>query len=154
MGAGLLLGAILNWLTHSALISTNISEWVQWALIDGVLDIVGTIFIASLKLLVVPLVFVSLVCGCSALGDNTRMGSMAIKTLSLYLLTTAVAVSLALLVANILNPGVGMNMGEQMTFTAKEAPSLKNVLIKKFMEKCIARPLNIELSLVIFVYIL
>jgi len=132
MGAGLLLGVLLNGLLHADFVSSDLAEWVRWALIDGILDIVGAVFIASLKLLVVPLVFVSLVCGCSALGDNARMGSMALKTMALYMFTTGIAISLALLVANIINPGVGMNMGEQIAFTPKEAPGLKEVFINIF----------------------
>lgn len=132
MGLGLLLGVILNWLDHASWMSASLNEWLQWALVDGILDVIGTIFIASLKLLVVPLVFVSLVCGCSALGDNTRMGAMAVKTLALYVTTTAIAVTLALLFANLLQPGTGMDMGEEMRFVPKEAPSLKDVLINIF----------------------
>lgn len=132
MLAGLLLGIALNGLQHSELAPHALVSWLQWALVDGLFDVIGAIFIASLKLLVVPLVFVSLVCGCSALGSNSRMGGMAIKTLALYLLTTALAVSLALFLANIIQPGVGMNMGEQMAFSPKESPSLKAVLINIF----------------------
>ena len=132
MLAGLLLGIALNGLQHSELAPDALVSWLQWALIDGLFDVIGAIFIASLKLLVVPLVFVSLVCGCSALGSNSRMGGMAIKTLALYLLTTALAVSLALFLANIIQPGVGMNMGEQMAFSPRESPSIKAVLINIF----------------------
>ncbi len=132
MGLGLILGIIINLLNQSSWVPVAVNEWIAWAFVDGVLDVIGAIFLNSLKLLVVPLVFVSLVCGCSALGDNTRMGAMAIKTLSLYLLTTAIAISLALLVANLIQPGVGMNMGEQITFVPKEAPSIKDVFINIF----------------------
>lgn len=132
MGSGLILGIIINLLGQSSWVPAAVNEWVAWAFVDGVLYVVGAIFLNSLKLLVVPLVFVSLVCGCSSLGDNTRMGAMAIKTLSLYLLTTAIAISLALLVANLIQPGVGMNMGEQITFVPKEAPSIKDVFINIF----------------------
>lgn len=132
MGLGLLLGVTLNGVNQTDWLPAEFNHWLEWALVDGVLDVIGTIFIASLKLLVVPLVFVSLVCGCAALGDNTRMGAMAVKTLCLYLVTTAIAVSMALMLANLIQPGVGMNMGEQMTFVPKEAPSLKEVFINIF----------------------
>lgn len=132
MLAGLMLGIAINSVQHSEWASSALISWLQWALVEGLFDVVGAIFIASLKLLVVPLVFVSLVCGCSALGNNSRMGGMALKTLALYLLTTALAISLALFIANIIQPGVGMNMGDNIAFSAQEAPSIKEVLINIF----------------------
>lgn len=100
-------------------------------LVTGLFDTVGQIFIASLTLLVVPLVFVSLVCGSGTLGSDSRMGAMALKTLALYLLTTALAISLALGVANLIDPGQGVELTAQESaeFTGVEAPSLKQTLI-------------------------
>ena len=64
------------------------------------LSTLGGLFGALLiGLLVVPLVFVSLVCGSTSLGDSARMGPIAVKTLLFYLGTTAIAVSSALLIA-------------------------------------------------------
>ncbi len=129
MVLGVALGAILN--TMSAAEGSFIANLAAW-LVNSVFDVVGKIFIASLKLLVVPLVFVSLVCGSSAMGANARMGRMAGKTLGLYLLTTAIAVTLALLFANLINPGLGIDMSTATTFTPKPAPSVKEVLINIF----------------------
>jgi len=97
--------------------------------INGLFDIGGKMFIASLKLLVVPLVFVSLVCGASNLSDGSSMGRIGIKTLGLYLITTAIAVSLALIAATTINPGEGINLAAQSEFVAKDSPSIKQVLI-------------------------
>jgi Na+/H+-dicarboxylate symporter len=132
MGLGLLLGLLINWLGQSSFFPVSAMEWLQWALIDGVLDVIGKIFIASLKLLVVPLVFVSLVCGCSSLGGNSRMGGMAVWTLALYMLTTAAAITLALLTANLLNPGIGMDMVSTAVFDPAARPDLKEVIINIF----------------------
>ena len=65
----------------------------------------GEIFMNLLKLLVVPLVFFSLVTGISSLGSSKSLGSLTVKTVGFYLLTTAIAVSLALLVGSIFQPG-------------------------------------------------
>lgn len=102
--------------------------WVQQILIDGFLDAIGKIFISSLTLLVVPLVFVSLVCGAAGLGGHSRMGLMAIKTLVLYMITTALAISLALLVASLIQPGVGID-GPAGDYQVRAAPSIKDTLI-------------------------
>ena len=63
---------------------------------EGILDVVGQIFIASLRLVIVPLVFFSLVCGVVSISSSSRLGTISLKTLSLYLLTTAIAISVAL----------------------------------------------------------
>ena len=107
---GIVLGVVLNLLLgaspDSPTTSAAASQWLQVFIINGVLDALGQIFVASLKLLVVPLVFVSLVCGSASLGGNSRMGALATKTLLLYLLTTAIAISLAMFIAVIVQPGV------------------------------------------------
>ena len=96
MVAGILTGSLLNLLLHSAALSEGLRLVTTDFLVDGLFDVVGRIFIASLKLLVVPLVLVSLICGASSLGDSARIGPIAVKTLAFYLATTALAVSLAL----------------------------------------------------------
>lgn len=129
MSAGIAVGALLNVLASDAGgFAANLSAW----LVNSVFDVVGSIFVASLKLLVVPLVFVSLVCGSSAMGLNARMGQMAGKTLGLYLLTTAIAITIALMLANLIDPGLGIEMGDAGKFEPGPAPSVKEVLINIF----------------------
>ncbi|HIG42164.1 MAG: dicarboxylate/amino acid:cation symporter [bacterium] len=117
------LGEIAGW--------TGLSEdnFLRVYLIEGLFDIGGKIFIISLKLLVVPLVFVSLVCGASNLGDGSSMGRIGLKTMALYLFTTAVAISIALFVATLINPGNGINLTSAAEFVSKESPPLKEVII-------------------------
>jgi len=100
--------------------------------INGLIDLGGQIFIVTLKLLVVPLVFVSLACGASNLSGGTSLGRIGIKTLFLYLFTTAAAISLALIVANIINPGLGMSLASDTVFVAKESPPIKQVFLEIF----------------------
>jgi Na+/H+-dicarboxylate symporter len=84
-------------------------EWSQVWLINGLFGVVGQIFISLLKMLVVPLVFVSLVCGSSALSDPKSLGRVGGKAIGLYLVTTGIAVTLALTSAIIFQPGIGAN---------------------------------------------
>ena len=99
---------------------------------EGLLDIVGQIFIASLRLVIVPLVFFSLVCGVVSISSSSRIGTISLKTLSLYLLTTAIAISIALTFALLFQPGVGVDLALPTAFQSTEAPSLKEVLINIF----------------------
>ncbi|MEC8140351.1 MAG: cation:dicarboxylase symporter family transporter, partial [Pseudomonadota bacterium] len=57
--------------------------------VDGIFHIGGQIFVNSLKMLVVPLVFISLVCGTCSLSDPKKLGRLGGKSIGLYLLTTA-----------------------------------------------------------------
>jgi len=132
MVGGILVGSLLNLMVSGSGISDTLRAGIQDLLIGGVFDVVGQIFIASLKLLVVPLVLVSLICGASSLGDSARMGPIAGKTLLLYLMTTAIAVTVALFVAVIIGPGTHVSLETNAVFEATSPPPLKEVLINIF----------------------
>ncbi len=127
MGVGISLGALLQWLALPQ------EHLVNAVVLDGFIDAGGRIFIALLKMLVVPLVFVSLVCGAASLGDTGSVGRLGGKTIGLYLLTTAVAVSLAMMIALATDPGLrGESAGDlasASTFEPKPAPSVKDTFI-------------------------
>jgi len=129
MVLGVIIGIILNLLLGSPDNQSGVAQWVQVYVINGLLDIVGQIFISSLKLLVVPLVFVSLVCGAAALGEQSRMGAMAGKTLGLYVCCTSFAVALSIACAVLIQPGAGVDIPTAANFTAPEIPSIKQTLI-------------------------
>ena len=94
---------------------------------------VGQVFLALLKMLIVPLVFSSLVVGAASIGDPRDLGRIGIKTLILYLGTTAVAIVIGLVLGNIIEPGVGLTLSEgAAAFKAPEAPRIKKVLIDLF----------------------
>ena len=126
MVAGLILGSLFHLMTPSA------DGIIMTYLVNGLFDIGGSIFIASLKLLVVPLVFFSLACGASNLSDGSSMGRIGLKTLGLYLMTTAIAITLALIIATTIDPGIGMNLSTSTEFIPKDSPTLKQVLINIF----------------------
>lgn len=81
-------------------------------------------------MLVVPLVFTTLVAGAAAVGDVSRLGKIAIKSLIYYTVTTAFAVSIGLLVANILQPGSGVEISQTAQNTISvNPPSLLSVFM-------------------------
>lgn len=100
---GLILGVVLNlWVPHN----TIRDDYV----VNGVCYVIGNGFIRLMKMLVVPLVFFSLVCGSSAIGDTKAIGKVGGKTIVFYLATTALAVTVAITTARIIKPGVGLDM--------------------------------------------
>lgn len=103
----LLLGAILGVFLHYCVLP---NDAVQNILVDGVFYVVGQGFLRLMQMLVVPLVLCSLICGASAIGDTKTLGKVGVRTVVFYIITTALAVAVALTVARIINPGVGMDL--------------------------------------------
>ncbi|XPF95962.1 dicarboxylate/amino acid:cation symporter [Colwellia sp. RE-S-Sl-9] len=136
MVAGISVGAFLQWLMpdqSDVVVPLYLFDLsIRGVLVDGVFEVVGKIFVASLQMLVVPLVFVSLICGTCSLKDTTKLGRIGGKAIALYLITTAVAISFAMSLALFINPGEGVNMVANTTFESREAPSLAQVLIQMF----------------------
>jgi len=100
---------------------------------------VGTIFVTLLQMLVVPLVFSSLVVGTASLGDPRALGRVGIKTIGLYLGTTAVAIAIGLLLGNLIQPGVGMGLGADLSgFQIPTPPKTGEVIIGLFPKNPIA----------------
>ena len=79
-------------------------------LVGGIFYVVGQGFIRLMQMLVVPLVFCSLVCGSMSIGDTKTLGKVGIKTVIFYLFTTAMAICIALGVASLINPGIGISL--------------------------------------------
>lgn len=132
MVLGLVVGVAFNLLAGgdgNQLPANSVGNWLQVYVFDGLFDVVGQIFIASLKMLVVPLVFVSLVCGAMALGGQSRMGTLATKTLGLYLCCTSFAVALSITCAVLIQPGADVDIPTSAHFEAPEIPSIKQTLI-------------------------
>jgi len=138
MAGGIVLGSLLNLIADGTSLDPGLRSLIRDGLVDGVFDVIGRIFVASLKLLVVPLVFVSLVCGCNSLGDSARMGPIAGKTLLFYLSTTALAVSAALMAAVLIRPGSGIDAGAAADYVPKDPPPLKEVIVDIFPSNPIA----------------
>lgn len=102
---GAIFGIILNYLVPDSSIKNDV-------VINGVLYVIGNGFLKLMKMLVVPLVFTSLICGAAAIGDTKTLGKVGVKTIALYICTTALAVSVAIGVANLIRPGIGLNMSQ------------------------------------------
>jgi len=126
-GAQLLIG-LTPWLDKI------LDEW----LVGGLFFIVGKVFVATLKLLVVPLVLVSLVCGAASLGSGKQLGRLGGKTVLLYLFTTAVAISLAMGFALLFEPGVGANLNSTASVNINQASSFAQVMVDIFPSNPIA----------------
>lgn len=110
-----------------------LTGFIDTYIINGLFLVCGKIFVNLLKLMIVPLVLVSLVCGVISSRENSRLGRLGSKTFVLYLMTTAVAITLAMLVANLFDPGHGISLdGDYKRFELQDRPALTQVLIDIF----------------------
>ena len=90
---------------------------------------VGTLFINMIKMLIVPLVFVTLVTGITSMEDLSKMRRIGIKTFSIYLVTTAIAVAIGLAFGIVFEPGSGVALSNTAPIAAKSAPPLVDTLL-------------------------
>ena len=101
--AALILGTLAGLALRATLgpeaAGTFATDWIKW---------LGDLFLRLIRMLVVPLVFFTLVSGMIAMGDPKRLGSLGARTLGLYICTTAVAVTLGLIMATIFQPGASL----------------------------------------------
>jgi Na+/H+-dicarboxylate symporter len=70
---------------------------------------IGQVFLNLLKMIAVPLVLFSLVAGVASLDDTSKLGRIGGKSIGLYLATTAIAISIGLVVVNVFGPGTGLS---------------------------------------------
>ena len=128
---GLILGSIVGILFNQLVPKGTIIDSV---LIQGILYVIGQGFIKLMQMLVVPLVFCSLVCGSMSIGDTKKLGTIGVKAVVFYICTTAFAIAAAIVIANLINPGIGLHLAEieqsavEMN-TASESVSLQNTLL-------------------------
>ncbi len=149
MAAGIILGLGINVLGLAAE-----GSFIQFYFVDGLFYIVGKIFVNALKMLVVPLVLLSLISGVCGIGDIRLLGRIGSKAFVLYMLTTAVAIASALAVAGVLGIGKGMNAESAATFEGADAPALSDVLINIVPSNPIAAMAEGEMLSIIFFSIL
>ncbi len=124
----LLIGSVVGLLINFFLPSGMLKDTI---LIDGIFNVIGNGFIRLMQMLVIPLVLCSLVCGTMSIGDTKTLGKVGVKTLIFYIATTAIAISLALVVAIFIRPGMGLNIDaiESTDVTISENVSLADTLL-------------------------
>lgn len=112
MITGLIVGVVFNTIDNS---------FVNEHIVNGLFAMIGTMFVNALKMLVVPLVTFSLICGVTGIGDIRLLGRVGGKSFALYLLTTAIAIAAAILLATLIGPGAGFDMTGVDTSSVKSA---------------------------------
>ena len=119
---------------------------------EGVVAIawIGELFIRLIRMVVVPLVFVTLVSGLISMGDPSKLGSLGIRTLALYLVTTLIAISIGLCLAAIMQPGAGVDLSAVAPTSVQEAIPLSERLMSIVPENPIAAMAEGNILAIIF----
>ena len=112
---GLVLGVIVGTMVSSEFGATYLQP-------------LGQLFIRLIRMVVVPLVVATLIAGSAGLGDASKIGKIAVKTILFFAITTAIAVTIGLIVANFMEPGTGLTISvEGLKAKAAAAPPLSKV---------------------------
>lgn len=149
MALGIIIGLIFN-LSGLNASGTFVNEYI----VNGLFHVIGKMFVNALKMLVVPLVFFSLICGVCGIGDIKMLGRVGSKSFGLYMLTTAVAIATAISIAAISGIGKGMNQVTDAAFAGREAPPLTQVFIDIIPKNPINAMANGDMLPIIFFSIL
>jgi len=135
MVAAVAVGLLLNWVSPIDGIETpapwQLSPMLADIIVNSILKTGGDIFMSVLKMLVVPVVFVSLVTGASSVAVK-KLGRVGAKTFVLYMLTTAIAITIAITLASLFNIGHGVHATSTAHFSPPPAPSIADVLVDLF----------------------
>lgn len=145
MALGIILGLFIN-LTGLNAAGSFINEYI----VNGLFHIVGKMFVNMLKMLVVPLVFFSLLCGVCGIGDIRLLGRVGGKSFGLYMLTTAIAIATAIIIAATLGIGQGLDLSTEAAFSGREAPPLSQVLIDIIPSNPVSAMANGDMLPIIF----
>ena len=119
---------------------------------EGVVAIawIGELFIRLIRMVVVPLVFVTLVSGLISMGDPSKLGSLGVRTLALYLVTTLIAISIGLCLSAIMQPGAGVDLSGVALTSVQEAIPLSERLMSIVPENPIAAMAEGNILAIIF----
>lgn len=124
----------------------------------GAAEGAGGMFVSLIKLLVVPLVYVSIVCGIVELKDIRSFGRLGGKTFALYIINTIVAIIAALTVAMIVQPGAGANLAgtisDSITLKSTETPDIFSMVVNIVPSNPVQAFANGDMLQIIFMAIL
>ncbi|WEM41884.1 dicarboxylate/amino acid:cation symporter [Photobacterium sp. DA100] len=148
--AGLIIGTAIQYLFNGV---TLMDTYVL-----GLAEGAGGMFVSLIKLLVVPLVYVSIVCGIVELKDITAFGRLGGKTFALYIINTIIAITSALTIGMIIQPGAGANLAgtvtEAVQLTTTETPDIFSLIVNIVPSNPVQAFANGDMLQIIFMAIL
>lgn len=125
----------------------NLIPYVSW---------MGDVFLRGLSMIVIPLVFSSIISGVASIGGGSNLGRIGVKTISLYLSTSLIAILTGLFLVNLLKPGVGANLGTAETIQSlpTAGTSVSEILMRTIPDNIVDAMARGQILPVIFFAIL
>jgi Na+/H+-dicarboxylate symporter len=145
LGAGIVVG-LIQYLILPANVNETIILWVHNPL--------GQLFLNAIRLMVVPLVLVSLTLGTAAIGDLNKLGRIGGKTMGIYLTTTAIAISIGFILATTIQPGSNLSIPVDGGFQGGESPFMMDIFVNIVPTNPVASMANGNMLQIIFFAIL
>lgn len=115
--AGIAVGLIFYYIQQN-----NYSEFLDKVVINGFFAVIGGMFSNAIRLMVVPLVFVSITLGAASMVDLRKFGRVGLKTVGFYTGTTIIALIIAIIISLVVQPGAGFDMATAGVDTATYIP--------------------------------
>ena len=143
---GIIFGVIFNYF--------NIASSLYGNYLINFLDFGGIIFLKTIKMMVVPIVFFSLSTGVSNLSDISSLGRIGFKTILLYITTTIIAITASLTISNFINPGNNIVQKKLENLEIESPPSFLEILIDIIPENPFKSLIEGNMLQVIFIAIL
>ena len=151
----ILFGMFIGFIVGAALYYSNFFPYAIKQFVEiYIFNLGSSIFVNLLKLLIVPLVFFSLVSGISSLTNMTSLGNITFKTITLYLSTTAIAVSLSLIIGSIFKPGSGYSSNIAPPDKLPQGQGIYETVLDIFPSNIIEAMANNQMLAVVFFSIL
>jgi len=122
---------------------TGAVEYVSW---------MGDLFLRALKMIIIPLIITSIVSGVSNIGSAQNLGKLGLKTISYYILTSLMAIFVGLILVNILQPGVGADLGFRKDVEGLNvvSDSLGNILLRMIPSNIFEALVSADMLAIIF----
>jgi len=133
-----------------------VTRWDDPAFISDYLGVFGVLFILLLTVVIIPLIFVSVLCGVAGIGDVRKLGRLGAKTIVYFLSTTSIAVIIALTLVNLLQPGVGRESLKDQVREEQEAAATASVgarIQKDVLPTIIRNPIMADQSPIVVIFV-
>ncbi len=129
MVLGIIFGVILYMITDQVTLNDTGSYIINDVILDFIMALFGGLFLNGIKMVVVPLVLFSLIVGASSMGDVVKLSKIGGKTILFYLVTTSIAITIALGIGMIFQPGEGLGWIASETSDPSAGPALIDTLL-------------------------
>lgn len=142
VSAKIIIFAIISGVIFGGILGQLFNDSAGFNIAYDTVDTGSMLFLRLLKMLVIPVVSISIMCGVSQMDDARKIGSMGVKTFLLYVITTAIAIGIAMFVAILFKVGSGLSFGQVQELELSQVPSIKDTIVQWIPDNPISAMVN------------